>query len=601
MKCYVADTSVIIDGIMPDLISTWLNEGPIEIIVPIAVLDELQAQASKGRDEGFIGLEQLKKLREKCEETKTNIKFEGGRPSLEDIKLARSGRIDAIIRDVARSAKAVLVTADYVQALVAEAEGVQTSYHRPPLKKSGFRFESYFTSDTMSLHIKENVVPMAKRGLPGRFALVKLGETLSTPKEIEEMAKEVEDVARLGELGSVEIRRSGATVIQLGQFRIAISRPPFSDGIEMTVVRPIVKLSLDDYHLSSKLIDRLKNKAEGVVIAGPPGSGKTTLAGSLAEFYITLGKIVKTFESPRDLQVSPEVTQYGPLEGDFEKTSEILLLVRPDFTIYDEVRKTKDFEIFADMRLAGVGMIGVVHASNPVDAVQRFISRVELGMIPHILDTVIFVKEGMIKSVYSLELTVKVPTGMTEADLARPVVEIIDFETGDAKFEIYTFGEETVIVDVKGIKQTSNAMQRLAEERILQVIRRFDPNAKVEIVSPEKVKVYVDREAVPKLIGKGGSMIEGIETQLGITIDVESKLPSLGQEVGHKVVETGNSIELLIDSEAIGKPVNIYLEDEYLLTATVGKKGAVRVSKTSEIGRRITTGLMAKQKLRVMT
>ena len=116
------------------------------------------------------------------------------------------------------------------------------------------------------------------------------------------------------------------------------------------------------------------------------------------------------------------MTQYGPLEA-AEKAVDILLLVRPDYTIFDEVRRAQDFEVFADMRLAGVGMVGVVHASSPLDAIQRFMGRVELAW---------FLISGHnnlcagwhIKKVYELTLTVKVPSGMTEADLARPLVEV---------------------------------------------------------------------------------------------------------------------------------------------------------------------------------
>ncbi len=33
----------------------------IEIIIPAAVIDELQSQASQKRDQGFVGLEEVKK------------------------------------------------------------------------------------------------------------------------------------------------------------------------------------------------------------------------------------------------------------------------------------------------------------------------------------------------------------------------------------------------------------------------------------------------------------------------------------------------------------------------------------------------------------
>ena len=596
----VPDTSIIIDGNVPAVIEKSAFTD-FEIVIPYAVLDELQAQASKGREAGFVGLREIKKLKEFCDSKGVKLNFLGSRPGLDDIRLARSGRMDALITDVAKTEGGVLLTADYVQALVAEAYGVQVKYVPGEVRTTDLTFEKLFTPDTSSVHLKEGTRPLAKRGKPGKFELVQIAETLSTSEEIERIIREITEAARVSREGFVEINRAGAMVIQLGQFRIAITRPPLSDGLEVTIVRPVVSLTLQDYGLSTKLMERLSTRAEGILIAGPPGSGKTTFASSLAEFYHKQSKIVKTLESPRDLQVGPEITQYGPLEGDFEKTAEILLLVRPDYTVFDEVRKSKDFMIFADMRLAGVGMIGVLHASEAINAIQRFIGRVELGMIPHIIDTIIFIQYGEVRSLYTLNLTVKVPTGMIEADLARPVVEVRDFEAGGLEFEIYTFGEENIIIPVKDAKPVVSATQKLAEERILQEIRKFDPEAQVTLVSNNRAQVRVDNEIVPILIGKKGVTVTKLEEKLGVKIDVEPLTPSSsGKEVRYEIQEVGNRIDLVFDEHLTGEVANVYVGDEYLFSATIGKKSQIRVSKKSDLGRSLLRGLVSKQRIRVL-
>ncbi len=127
LEKYVPDTSVLVDG----RISQMLASGELSkcaIIVPAPVIDELQAQASKNREPGFLGLQEVKKVREMCEKEGISFDIQGRRPDLDEIKLARSGRIDAIIRDIAKEMKGTLITSDYVQALVGEAEGTKVRY-----------------------------------------------------------------------------------------------------------------------------------------------------------------------------------------------------------------------------------------------------------------------------------------------------------------------------------------------------------------------------------------------------------------------------------------------------------------------------------------
>ena len=123
MEKIVPDTSVLIDHHLTGMIER--NElKEVLLIIPTVVIDELQAQASTGREIGFKGLDELKKLRELSAGGQVTVQLSGRRPSLEEIQLAKKGRLDALIRDVARENNALLLTADFVQALVAEAEGV---------------------------------------------------------------------------------------------------------------------------------------------------------------------------------------------------------------------------------------------------------------------------------------------------------------------------------------------------------------------------------------------------------------------------------------------------------------------------------------------
>ena len=165
----VPDTSVLIGGIVSGLIQKGELKD-VEVIIPEFVVEELRAQASRGREIGFKGLEEIKKLRS-IESKNMKITKIGRRQTMEEIQLAKYGRIDALILDIAREEKATLYTSDYVQSMVSEAEGVATRYFQPYEKKKETKLSALLTSDTMSLHLKEGTRPMAKRGKPGNAML----------------------------------------------------------------------------------------------------------------------------------------------------------------------------------------------------------------------------------------------------------------------------------------------------------------------------------------------------------------------------------------------------------------------------------------------
>ena len=674
IKRIVPDTSAIIEGNVEKIIKEKGLNYP-EIIIPEAVIAELEHQANNQRPTGIRGLENVKKLQDLAEIGEISIRITGRRPTKFEKDNAKLGEIDGLIRDVAKDELALLLTSDKIQAKTAEAQGIPTIYYAQEYKGAiDLKIAKFFDDDTMSVHLKENVVPMAKKGKPGHIELVKLADEKFTYKQLEAIAEEILEKERYDPKTYLEVDKQGAIVVQSRDLRISIARPPFSEALEITAVRPVAEVSLDQYHLSSQLIERLTNSARGILISGSPGAGKSTFAQAIAKFYDEdLNKVVKTMESPRDLQVGDTITQYAPLEGDMENTADILLLVRPDFTIYDELRKNHDFKIFADMRLAGVGMIGVVHATRPIDAIQRIASRVDLGTIPSIVDTTIYIEDGEISAIYENKLTVKVPSGMEERDLARPVIEVRDFESGTLVNEIYTYGEQTIVMDIGMVEQSKKAnkkdktpVQLIAEREILKTMKRIAPKASIEVSmeNDRRVNIYMSEKYIPKIIGKGGKRIAELENEIGISMNVEplekapdsfaerltkrskkskkdkkdkhkkskkSQLKEYNDNMDDYIIDEGKKdyskdnyfdlseeeedyeegetsefyyevfelypeirkdhLVLPIGKKFVGSSFDILLEDKYMFTATVGKRGYVKLHKNLDLTDEIIDGL----------
>lgn len=595
------DTSTLIEGLISKQLlnkELLIQEG---IIIAEESLAELEAQANTGQEKGLLGLEEIKELKAICDDKGLTLDFRGQKPTFDIIKNAHLGFIDNAIRSLAEDGDITLYTGDRVQAKVAEAKGIPVLVHGHLTPK--LTMEKFFDETTMSIHLKENCTPKAKKGMPGNWGFEELRKTKLTTDEVRQYAKEIIEVANIRDDSFLELERPGSTVAQIGSYRIVITKPSFSDGYEITAVRPVKHLSIEDYHLSEKMQKRLSEKAEGMLIAGAPGNGKSTFAQALAEHFLTQDKIIKTVEAPRDLVLPDEVTQYSMNHGTQEEIHDILLLSRPDYTIYDEMRNTSDFQLFADMRLSGVGMIGVIHATKTIDAIQRFIGRIELGVIPHIVDTVIFIQNGQIGKVYAIQMTVKVPSGMTESDLARPVVEVHDFESGLLEFEIYTYGEQTVVIPVDPHDVTKKkGIHKLAEKQVREHFLKYSRNVEVEMVSDNKAKVYVNDSSKAAVIGRNGENINAIEKELGLSIDV---MPISKKAVKNEERDFGNSKEIAkfgiketkralvfnLTNKYANKDVHFYDGEEFLMSVRVSKKAQAKLSKGNPVVRLIEKAL----------
>ena len=143
MSKIVADTSVIINGQLVSQIESGSVRN-FEIIIPQAVFDELQSQASKKKEQGFIGLEKIRKLKSLSGSYGLSIVVGGTHPSSDDVKLASSGRIDSLIVDMAKQNNAILYTSDNVQHLVAQGEGVETVFLKSEIKNESLEFLKIF-------------------------------------------------------------------------------------------------------------------------------------------------------------------------------------------------------------------------------------------------------------------------------------------------------------------------------------------------------------------------------------------------------------------------------------------------------------------------
>lgn len=431
--------------------------------------------------------------------------------------------------------------------------------------------DKYFDEQTMSLHLKANRPILRKKGFPGNWQPVVDPNEIMTKEAFNELIDQLFKEVETREDAFLEINRELSKVLQIWPYRIVIVYPALSDGLELTAVKPVKKMSIEEYNLQPELFELLRNKSKGILVSGAPGSGKSTFTSALIELYHKDQHIIKTIESPRDLMLDDDIVQYSFTYGSHDEVRDILLLSRPDYTIYDEVRNKPDFELYKDLRLTGIGLVGVIHATKPVDSIQRFIGSIEMGIIPQVVDTVIFIDKGQVSEVLTLELTAKVPDGMLSEELARPVIVVSSFLQKKPLYEIYTFGEQVVVMpiatDENGnpkIPTKTQVVSQYAREGIQRKLQQLLPCDFHIAIKGSELELYIPEYYKWKIIGKGWTAITNLEKDIGLRIHVKTfnELPLLDVKVDIAGGDRkGDPLVISLPEELRNKTVPLLVDD----------------------------------------
>lgn len=596
---YVVDASALVDGRVTEAVRGG-QFADATLLVPQAVVAAFAHQAAERQATGLAGLNELKQLQALARDGAIHVVIAGEAPRGGWRRTERDDTAE-LTRRLAVAEGAPVITSDRVQALVCEGSGIAVHSFDQAVGANLERLAllAYFDEQTMSVHLRAHTRAKAKRGAPGHMAIVPVSDELLSEREVEQVAREIVEAAEQHPDGFIEADGGGSTVVQLANLRIAIARPPFADAIEVTAVRPVARTKLADYAYAGLVEERLADRYRGVLVSGAPGAGKSTLVQAIADHLEASGWVIKTMEKPRDLVVSDEITQYTALNGDMANTADVLLLVRPDYTIFDEMRRTEDFQVFADLRLSGVGMVGVVHATRGIDALQRLIGRVELGMIPQIVDTVVFIDAGEIHEVYEVALTVKMPTGMGDEGLARPVIEVRDYRSKMLAYEIYSFGEQVVVMPMGEVK-VEKPLWRLAERSLEhQLTRELKGHVQVEIQSDDRVVLYVDEYRIGGIVGRGGSNIRALEEELGLKLEVrayEARAAGGGYPV--EVSVNRQQVVVEVDDALAGKTLELLVDGEQIFLGAASRNGLIKLRRGTEPAEAVSDAVQAGRRVR---
>ena len=171
---------------------------------------------------------------------------------------------------------------------------------------------------------------------------------------------------------------------------------------------------------------------------------------------------------------------------------------------------------------------------------------------------------------------------MTQDDLARAVIVITEHPSSEPKFEIYTFGDQVVVVPVSQEQDSQSSEETKA--RVADEISNFlgTNHVEVKMKGSGKAVVRVPEPMMARLIGRKGASISELERKLKVRLDVEANEPDKDDKVD--IVPLVKNRIIYLDTGKKNSSVNIYIDDILVLQAISSNKGIVRIKADSGAG-----------------
>lgn len=227
--------------------------------------------------------------------------------------------------------------------------------------------------DALVVRVRVDGVVSERRRIPKKLER-------SVTSRLKTMAGLVAAERRLPQTGSIAVLVRG----EQRQLRCTVIPTVHGEHVALRFVRadelppPLPELGLGPA-AEEMLAFALARTSGLVVVAGPPGSGKTTTAHALLNRLNTPERIVMTLEDPieRTLPGIDHVAVNGPGRPTFAEAQRAVLRAAPDALLIGEIRDAETARAAVEAALSGVLVISTLLATDAASSVARL---AELGV-----------------------------------------------------------------------------------------------------------------------------------------------------------------------------------------------------------------------------